>query len=115
MHTDKCPNGKTLRMRFQKSDRLRTLKLPKNNKLRCLTIGIEEALATAQPKAVRLACIEFLAAAAQFYKVARPQIRILGSRPRRVWEVGEIGVATTELFGDYERGKNVIRVWMRTA
>ncbi len=115
MLTDALPRNKILRTQFKKSDGLRTLKVPKNDRLRQLTAAIEEALASGQTRVVRLACAKFVGAAAEFYKVRCPEIRILGSRPRRVWELGDVTVASTELFGDYRPGTNVIRVWMRTA
>jgi len=37
-------------------------------------------------------------------------LRVLGARPRRVWEGGH-----SELFGDYDFEKRRIRIWMRTA
>jgi hypothetical protein len=52
-----------------------------------------------------------LFATADFYGVARPQIRVLAARPLRVREGGW----ATELFGDYHSEKKLIRVWMRTA
>jgi len=45
---------------------------------------------------VRRACAEFLATAADFYKVPKCGIRVLAARPLRVRESWSI-----ELFGDY--------------
>ena len=41
----------------------------------------------------------------------KPQIRVLASRPLRVRESGW----GTELFGDYDPEKVLVRIWMRTA
>lgn len=59
---------------------------------------------------VRSAYVEFLATASGFYRVPTCAIRVLAARPLRVRERG-----TFELFGDYDQGTSVIRVWMRTA
>jgi len=37
-------------------------------------------------------------------------LRVLGARPRSVWEGGH-----SELFGDYDFEEKRIRIWMRTA
>ena len=50
-------------------------------------------------------------AAADFYGVERPGIRVLAARPLRVREGGW----ASELFGDYSPETLQIRVWMRTA
>ena len=47
---------------------------------------------------------------ARTYQISRPQLRVLGARPRRVWEGGH-----SELFGDYDFESRRIRAWMRTA
>src|SRR5581483_7162936 len=54
---------------------------------------------------------DFLAAAADFFKVPRPEVKALAARPLRVREGGW----ATELFGDYELASARIRVWTRTA
>lgn len=64
-----------------------------------------------QRSAVQRVCSEFLVAAADFYRVARPQVRVLAARPLRVREGGW----ATELFADYHPETTLIRVWMRTA
>src|SRR5262245_45611507 len=60
---------------------------------------------------VRRACVEFVAAAAEFYQVQRPLLRVLAARPIRVREGGW----ASELFGDYHPESTLLRVWMRTA
>jgi hypothetical protein len=50
-------------------------------------------------------------AASDFYKVTRPEVRVLAARPVRVRE----GAGAIELFGDYHPKTMLIRVWMRTA
>lgn len=119
MLTDTLPSNEALRAQFTKSDRLRTLKLPDDDRLRHPTMAIKEALASGNTEAVKSTCIRFVTAAAEVYKVSPPKIRILGSRPRYVWErgvadgIGLVGVA--ELHGDYQPATRVIRTWMRTA
>jgi hypothetical protein len=96
---------------FGKSDRITTLVLPEDSRLLELARGIEEAMLSEEQAVVRRACQRFLASAADFYGVRSPIVRVLASRPLRVYESGW----TTELFGDYELTKNVTRVWLRTA
>jgi hypothetical protein len=111
MITDRLPRGKTLVDEFGKSDRMTTLALPQDGRLLALAKGIEEAMLSEERAAVAGACREFLGLAADFYRVPSPTVRVLASRPLRVHESGW----STELFGDYDPGKNVTRVWMRTA
>jgi hypothetical protein len=61
-------------------------------------------------KQVRDACNQWLAEAARIFNVPPPSIRVLDARPLRVYEAG-----LSELFGDYQLGTALIRVWMRTA
>jgi hypothetical protein len=49
--------------------------------------------------------------ASAFYTVRQPVIRVLAARPLRVREAGW----AIELFGDYDPGTLLIRLWMRTA
>jgi len=68
-------------------------------------------MAAEDGKAVRLACMEFLNQASEFYNVISPPVRVLAARPIRVRE-GGWGM---ELFGDYDPNSKQIRVWLRTA
>lgn len=111
MLTDRPPRNKTLQTQFQASDRLETLDVPPGDRLIALARAIEAALKSGERIPVRDACREFLAAAAEFYQVRPPQLRVLAARPLRVREGGW----ATELFGDYDPETTVIRVWMRTA
>jgi hypothetical protein len=111
MFTDSVPKPAGLRAEYLRSDRLSGLELPGDDRLRVSASSIEEALYTEQIAPVRRACAAFLAAASDFYAVARPQIRVLAARPLRVREDG----GATELFGDYHFEEKLIRVWMRTA
>jgi hypothetical protein len=111
MITDRLPQGKALMDEFGKSDRITTLALPEDGRLLALAKGIEEAMLSEKRAVVSRACQKFLASAADFYGVPGPIVRVLASRPLRVYESGW----STELFGDYDPLKNVTRVWMRTA
>jgi len=62
------------------------------------------------PEDVSRSCTEFLSAASDFYGVSPCSVRVLAARPLRVRER-----ATIELFGDYQAGTKLIRVWMKTA
>ena len=111
MFTDSLPKTERLRAEYQRSDQLRSLELPADDRLRMPASSVEEALKMEQSAPVRKASLDFLAAAAAFYSVSRPQGRVLAARPLRVREDGW----ATELFGDYHPEKKLIRVWMRTA
>jgi hypothetical protein len=111
MFTDRLPIDESLRVEYFKSDHLLALDVPQDDRLLAPVARIRPALESAEPRALRNACAEFLFAAADFYGVARPRIRVLAARPLRVREGGW----ATELFGDYHSEKKLIRVWMRTA
>ena len=65
---------------------------------------------TGEPGAVHSASESILDLLARTYAIGRPALRVLGSRPRSVWDGGH-----SELFGDYDFETKRIRVWMRTA
>jgi hypothetical protein len=111
MFTDSLPKMERLRAEYRRSDHLRNLDLPADERLRMRAGFLEEALKTGEPAPVRKACVDFLAAAAEFYSVSNPESRVLAARPLRVREDGW----ATELFGDYHLEKKLIRIWMRTA
>jgi len=111
MITDRLPRSKALLDAFGKSDRMTSIALPDGGSLIALAKDIERAMRSESCSPVTLACRQFLAKAAEFYGVPRPTVRVLASRPLRVYESGW----STELFGDYDPEKNVTRVWMRTA
>jgi hypothetical protein len=111
MLTDRPSGNEALRAEFLESDRLGTLEVPQDDRLRWPAKSIEAAMKSGQYAAVRQACADFLSGAANFYGVRRPQLRVLAARPLRVREGGW----GSELFGDYDPETALIRVWMRTA
>jgi hypothetical protein len=111
MLTDRAPRKKTLQAQFLASDRLEALDVPADDRLMAPARAIEAALKADDRPLLRRCCLEFLVAAAGFYAVRAPQLRVLAARPLRVREGGW----ATELFGDYDPETTVIRVWMRTA
>ena len=111
MLTDRPPRKKTLYAEFLASEGLETLEVPSDDRLIAPARAIEAVLKAGQGPPVRRACGDFLAAAAAFYQVRPPGLRVLAARPLRVREGGW----ATELFGDYDPETIVIRVWMRTA
>ena len=111
MVTDRVPSDKILRSEFIESDRLKTFELPADDRLPTRASRIEAAMQSESAREVRLACAEFLSAAAEFYRVSNPSVKVLAARPLRVREDGW----GTELFGDYHPETLLIRVWMRTA
>lgn len=98
MVTDRAPRNKVLLEEFGKSDRLVSLALPDDGRLPTLAKTIEEAMASEKRSVVSRACTEFLETAAGFYGVPTPTVRVLSSRPLRVYESGW----SYELFGDYD-------------
>lgn len=111
MVTDSIPKTERLRAEYMQSDRLCNVELPADDRFRQAARCIEEALRTEESPPLRKACLEFLSAAAGFYGVSTPQIRVLRARPLKVREDGW----GTELFGDYRFEEKLIRIWMRTA
>jgi hypothetical protein len=111
MLTDRPPRQAAILAAFLASDRLGTLEIPHDDRLRALAKSVESAMRTGESTGVRKTCGEFLNAAADFYGVPRPGIRVLAARPLRVREGGW----ATELFGDYAPESMLIRAWMRTA
>src|SRR6516162_1993387 len=111
MVTDSLPRTARLREEYLRSDQMRGLALPSDDRFLVTARRIEEALRTEETSPVRPACVAFLASAGKFYAVSMPQVRVLRARPIRVRE-GGWGV---ELFGDYRFDEKLIRVWMRTA
>jgi hypothetical protein len=111
MVTDRPPRRVVLLSEFRASDTLTKLSLPEDNRLREPAKALEAALKSEDRGSVRKACTEFLAAAADFYHLPQPAVRVLAARPLRVREGG----STVEYFGDYDPKEDLIRVWMRTA
>jgi hypothetical protein len=109
MFTD-APPRKANRARFNESDRIRTLDLPRDGHLQEIAQRLESAMKTDNIRNVRSVCTEFLASASISYEVPTCGVRVLAARPLRTREHG-----TFELFGDYSPDSMLIRVWMRTA
>jgi len=109
MLTD-APPRKCNQAEFLKSDRTKTLDLPRNASLPDVMKRLESAMKAGTVAEIQKACAEFLATASEFYSVPPCRIRVLAARPLRVRESW-----STELFGDYHPETMLIRVWMRTA
>jgi hypothetical protein len=84
--------------------------MPDGRELQARAAALEKALATAEGASVRAAGESLLDLLARTYGIGQTRLRVLGSRPRDVWEGGHF-----ELFGDYDFESKRIRVWMRTA
>ena len=109
MITDAPPRKKN-RHFFTESDKLDTLRLPPDDRLRRIAFAIEAAMKSERAKEVLRVSREFLDSAADFYQVKHCDVRVLAARPLRVKERSAI-----ELFGDYNPNTILIRVWMKTA
>jgi len=108
MITDPVPKRGSKRKEYERSDAMKSLAIPGDDRLRAL--AIESALSSESSAAVRASCRVFLAEAARFYEVPPPKVRVLAARPLKSYETGSV-----ELFGDYDLKTAVIRAWMRTA
>jgi hypothetical protein len=108
MVTDPPPRKATLLREFLGSDQHVGLRVPEDQRLVTRAKAIESALQTGKAAAIAYACGDFLAVAADFYKVQRPEICVLAARPLRVR-------GSMELFGDYNLQTTLIRIWTRTA
>jgi hypothetical protein len=111
MVTDRPPRGRKARREFDQSDALTTLvPLPDPSGLQGRALRLEQAVASGEPRSVKAEGESILALLAETYRISVPALRVLGARPRSVWEGGH-----SELFGDYDFEQERIRVWMRTA
>jgi hypothetical protein len=109
--TDRPPQRAQARREFDQSDALtRLAALPDAHDLRARAVVFEEAVALGDARGVKASGESMLDLLARTYGIARPGLRVLGARPRTVWEGGH-----TELFGDYHFEEKRIRIWMRTA
>jgi len=109
--TDRPPRGAAARREFERSDALVKLDpLPPARELERRAALLHDALATGDARNVKRAGEAILELLARTFCVRPPALRVLGSRPRSIWEGGH-----SELFGDYDFEQKRIRVWMRTA
>jgi hypothetical protein len=111
MTTDRPPRSARARREFDRSDALAKLDvLPDARDLQERAADFEKALAADDTRAVRVAGDAILDQLARTYAISKPTLRVLGMRPRHIWEGGQ-----SELFGDYDFEDRRIRIWMRTA
>jgi len=109
--TDRPPRSAKARREFDQSDTLtRLVTLPDAHDLQAGATVLEKAVALGDPRGVKAAGESILGLLARTYGISRPRLRVLGARPRMVWEGGQ-----SELFGDYDFEEKRIRIWMRTA
>ena len=111
MTTDRPPRSRKARREFDESDALTSLvALPEARDLQARTRLFQAAIAIGDPRRIQAAGESILGLLARTYQIDQPGLRVLGARPRSVWEGGH-----SELFGDYDFEENRIRIWMRTA
>ena len=109
--TDRPPRSGKARREFDQSDALlRLAALPDARDLQARAALLEKAIAAGDPRRFQAEGELILGLLAQTYDIGRPKLRVLGARPRSVWEGGH-----SELFGDYDFEEKRIRIWMRTA
>ena len=111
MITDRPPRSRRARQQFDESDALtRLAPLPDARELQTCAALFAKAVANGDARGVKGEGESVLELLARTYGVSRPGLRVLGARPRSVWEGGH-----SELFGDYDFEEKRIRIWMRTA
>ena len=111
MITDRPPRSRRARQQFDESDALTSLgPLPDARELQTCATLFAKAVGTGDARGVKGEGESVLELLARTYGVSRPTLRVLGARPRSVWEGGH-----SELFGDYDFEEKRIRIWMRTA
>lgn len=110
MITDRIPRNKTDKEEYFLSDDMRAIDLPPARVLRELSKQLEEALATENKKELQAVSNELAEVIADQYQVDPPPVKVLGVRPRKVYED-----YVNELYGDYDPSTEQIRLWMRTA
>ena len=111
MTTDRPPRSRKARREFDESDALTSLvALPEARDLQARTRLFQAAIAIGDPRRIQAAGESILGLLARTYQIDQPGLRVLGARPRSVWEGGH-----SELFGDYDFEEKRIRIWMRTA
>jgi hypothetical protein len=109
--TDRPPRGAQARREFDRSDALaQLLPLPDAGALQASAALLQSAVASGDARSVKAAGESMLGLLAATWDVSQPKLRVLGARPRSVWEGGH-----SELFGDYDFAEKRIRIWMRTA
>jgi len=109
--TDRPPRSRKARREFDESDALTSLvALPEARDLQARTRLFQAAIAIGDPRRIQAAGESILGLLARTYQIDQPGLRVLGARPRSVWEGGH-----SELFGDYDFEEKRIRIWMRTA
>jgi hypothetical protein len=84
MLTDRPPHDQVLLAAFLDSDRQGILDVPRDNRLRTPALSIESAMQHGTSAAVRAACAPFPIVASDFYRVPRPEVRVLAARPLRL-------------------------------
>ena len=111
MITDRPPRTAGARREFDQSDALQQLvPLPAAAGLQARATSFGAAIAEGDARAVKAAGDSMLGLLSATYEISQPRLRVLGARPRSVWEGGH-----SELFGDYDFDEKRIRIWMRTA
>jgi len=109
--TDRPPRSRRAREQFDESDALtRLAPLPDARELQSCAALFAKAVAVGDARGVKGEGESILEILARTYGISRPVLRVLGARPRSVWEGGH-----SELFGDYDFEEKRIRIWMRTA
>ena len=111
MVTDIPPRQASRLGEYQASDQHVDLAVPADDRLRARASAIESAMKSGKPAAALYACNDFIAVASDFYRVKRPELRVLSAGRYTCARAA----GRRNFFGDYHPETLVIRVWMRTA
>lgn len=110
MVTDRRPSRGKPRQEYDDSSRLTDVEVPRPESAAPCVGLIESARDAELRKPLSQVCEQLLHEFADFYKVPRPSVELLGVRPHRTHE----GRLSYELFGDYNLTLARIRLWTRT-
>lgn len=111
MITDQRPRGKQASSEYTASGGKRKLRAPSISELTGLASALASATAEESLDAVQSACTECVRVFSHFYKIGAPIVQV---RPERRPHKTHEGKLAAELFGDYDLGTGVMRLWLRT-
>lgn len=94
---------------YRQSDQITVLPVPAAVGLRAATLAVGRALARGEPRALGLACDQFLRRVCARLGVKPPAVTVLAERPAGHW--GELH----GLYNPSQGPQGTITVWMRTA
>src|SRR5262245_59141085 len=111
MVTDPRPRRAALRLEYETSHGLVTIRVPPSELLAPAVDALGTARDAGSVALLNKASAGLIGTLAAFYGVTSPDLKLLGSRPHTTYE----GHLASQLFGDYTFQTARIRLWTRTA